>query len=133
MALPATKLDQTKEASLSETLMSVLKEHEGRDSAITAKHLARMLGTNERTIRQLVADLRAEGKLIASTVYEPCGFFVPATRAEADECSRHLWSRVRKIAEIARQFDQSAQKIGISRTRAEQIALVLPPDDEDSQ
>lgn len=51
---------------------------------------------------------------------------MPADRSEAEECSRHLWSRVREIAEVARAFDRAAaDKLGIKRTTYEQVKLVF--------
>lgn len=81
----------------------------GRAHAVPARVLARRLGTSERRVRALVSELRRRGYPIASTPHEPAGFYWPASREEAEECSTHLWSRVREQAAVARDFDRAAE------------------------
>lgn len=110
---------------LNHHILSLLREHRGRGNAITAKELGELLHFSERTVRQAVSDLRKRGHPIASAPNPPWGFYLPANRGEAEECSRHLWSRVREIAEVARAFDQAAEGLGVKRTRLEQQAFVF--------
>jgi len=44
---------------------------------------------------------------IASGSSEVQGYFIPASQEEADICRRHLESRIREIAKIARALERS--------------------------
>lgn len=104
----------------------------GRRNAVRAKDLARALGMSEREVRATVHELRCLGVPVGSAVEPPTGFYIPAGREEADACSRHLWARVREIAQAARAFDRAAESLGLYRGRAEQIELVFGEEGEDA-
>jgi len=106
-------------------ILKLLHHYRGRENAVTARFIASVVGTNERTVRQVISDLRRLGHPIASTPNPPWGFYMPADRSEAEECSRHLWSRAREIAEVARAFDHAAGGLGVKRERVEQVRMVF--------
>lgn len=110
---------------IEQRVLGLLAYYKGRDNAITARFISRVVSTSERTVRQIISDLRRRGYPIGSSPNPPSGFYLPATRAEAEECSAHLWSRVRNQAEVARAFDQAAEGLGVKRTRLEQQAFVF--------
>lgn len=111
---------------LAAAILRYLRLHaRGRAQAVSAKRLALAVGVNERAVREIIHDLREAGRLIASTVEQPAGYYFPGTKAEADICSRHLWARVREIARVARQFDAAAAPLGLHRQRHEQIGFVF--------
>ncbi|NPV70312.1 MAG: hypothetical protein HPY55_06660 [Firmicutes bacterium] len=105
----------------------------GRKRAVGAKGLARALRLPERYVRSCIHDLRVSGVLVGSTVEPPSGFFIPTNQEEADACSRHLWARVRETAVVARTFDAAAARLGLRRSRSEQIRFVFDSWDGDSQ
>lgn len=96
-----------------------------RAQPITAVEVAVLVGTSERYVRRAVSALRRDGYPIGSTPHGDAGFYWPATLPEAEECSRHLWSRVREIAEVARAFDAAARGLGLQRELPEQVRLVF--------
>lgn len=89
---------------LDQGVLSVIRDHRGRGNAITARRIGEILHIDQRS---------------------PWGFYLPANRSEAEECSRHLWSRVREIAEVARAFDEAARGLGVRRVKAEQARMVF--------
>ncbi|MGH2627986.1 MAG: HTH domain-containing protein [Anaerolineales bacterium] len=109
---------------LSQLVLRIVRSH-ARDHAITAGELAHWTQSSERAVRKTVADLRRDGYPIASTPHEGGGFYWPRTLADAEECSRHLWSRVRQIADVARAFDTAARGLGLERGLSEQVRLVF--------
>lgn len=97
----------------------------GRERAVTAFELSQALGASSRKVRAAVHELRRRGHPVASAVEPPVGFYIPTSVEEADVCSRHLWARVREIAEVARAFDRAAAAVGLCRSRAEQVRFVF--------
>lgn len=88
-----------------------------------AKHIAADLGIKESAVREAVHGLRQAGYCIASDTY---GYFVPVNTEAAKQTSRHLWSRVRAIAEAARAYDHAmGVRFGYEPSKAEQIGFVF--------
>lgn len=88
-----------------------------------ARTLALALECDEVGAREVVRSLRLKGVVICS---DKDGFFLPTHHVQAEKTSRHLWSRVAKIAKVARAFDKArALKFGGEVNRAEQIELVF--------
>lgn len=78
--------------------------HHGRQRSITSKRLGQRLNlgrANATPVRVAIAELRMEGHPIASTNSAPKGYYIPANVEEANECLRHLRSRVKKICQAA--------------------------------
>lgn len=80
-----------------EALLALLETRRGAGQAITARELAARVGTSERTVRDLIRELRLQGHLICSTTEAPGGFFVHPSAEERDHYLRHLVSRAREI------------------------------------
>lgn len=72
-------------------LQLVLERRIGRASGITAEQLAGVLGTNERTVRELITELRTDG--VAVCGHPASGYFIAATREELEETCQFLRSR----------------------------------------
>lgn len=102
----------------------------GRRNAVRARELAQALEMPERTVRAAIHELRCLGVPVGSAPTPPTGFYIPADREEVDACSRHLWARVREIAQAARAFDRAAKELGLNRGQAEQIRLVFGEEGE---
>lgn len=75
----------------------------GRDNAITARDIASLMSgqlgrrITERQVRHIASNLRRcvrkHGVIIASSPTDPCGFYKPANKAEAEDCLRQLRHR----------------------------------------
>ena len=80
----------------------------GRDHARKVRIISSLTGIPEREVQSIVEELRAEGHPIASAVHSPFGYYIPATRAEAEECLAQLESRLsaqgRTYRHLARAF-----------------------------
>jgi len=81
MGRPATKAD----------LVMLLEAHIGRDRGVTAKAITEALQTTERTVRELVTELRLEGIAVCGTPTD--GYFIAATAEELEETCAFLRSR----------------------------------------
>jgi hypothetical protein len=110
--------------NLSDLVLIYLRKNAcGRAHARNAVDIASVVESTERAVRAAVHDLRATGVPIASSVEPPSGFYVPATRDEADACSGHLWARVKEIAEVARRFDAATALMGLRPGNLKQLSL----------
>lgn len=67
------------------------RRHVGRANGIPADQLARVVGINERMLRELISQARMQGVAIAGT--PSTGYFVASTGAELEECCQFLRSR----------------------------------------
>jgi hypothetical protein len=80
----------------------------GRDHAITAATLARILGVSPRTISDLISELRLRGALIGSSTGNHPGYFRPTTLDEARFGTLHLIPRAAETFRVARAMERSA-------------------------
>lgn len=104
----------------------LIRQAPGRARALTAAALAGTFQTTERVIRDAISRLRTQGCLVASSPTEPPGYYIPRSMAEAEECRRHLWSRVRAQAAVARAFDAAiARTFDREITVREQVQLAF--------
>lgn len=93
--------------SLIATCHLVLASHVGKDNAISNRELADMIGTDKRTVRQLILDLRLRGHAICSLRKGTGGYFLPAGPEDMDAClhefesfwrtSLTIWARMRRM------------------------------------
>ena len=72
-------------------LAMLLERHIGRDRGVTAAQIAEALQTPERTVRELVTELRMDG--IAVCGKPDTGYFIAAAAAELEGSSAFLRSR----------------------------------------
>jgi len=72
-------------------LATLLQAHIGADRGITAKAIAEALGTNERSVRELVTELRMDERAVCG--HPATGYFIARTKAEIDETCAFLRSR----------------------------------------
>lgn len=88
-------------------ILQVLQGRPGRENAVTAKRLAVMVGISERDVRQTIQELRRQGYPVASGVHKPYGFYWPQSAEEAQECQRHLYSRIRELWATAKALEKA--------------------------
>lgn len=72
-------------------LQVLLERHIGRDRGVTAAAIAQALGCPERIVRELVTELRTEGRAVCG--HPASGYFIAATREELEETCAFLRSR----------------------------------------
>lgn len=95
-------------ADLRRDLRAILAEHVGAGRAITGARLARLLGQrNDRKIRMVIQALVEDGEPIAASTSEPAGYYVLATRDEAEAYVAALRSRAVKTFERLRDFERA--------------------------
>lgn len=92
-------------------------------SRVLASQLAFRVESSPVKVRDTISHLRMKGVLIAS---DGRGFFFPQDGKEAERTARHLWSRVRAIAAVARAFDKAReQRYGNGHTFHQQVDFVF--------
>lgn len=69
----------------------VLERHVGRERGITAAALAQILGCPARTVRDLVTELRMDGRALCG--HPASGYFYAATKEELEQTCAFLRSR----------------------------------------
>jgi hypothetical protein len=89
----------------------ILLRHEGKDRAITGRELANLFGyRNDRQIRLIIRELIAEGWPIASSTESPFGYFIVATRKEAEQYAVSIRSRLIEDALRRRDFRRAVDQ-----------------------
>lgn len=66
----------------------------GRAKAVTQREIAKLAGTNPRTLQLATANLVKRGVPIATTCGSPCGMFIAETLTELQEYGEQLHSRI---------------------------------------
>ena len=109
--------------NLKNALTSRMYAYKGMENAITGKLLSANLGVNIRTIQVAVEELRAEGHPICSNdngLKGAMGYFIPATRAEADTFFQSAKARAKKtfisVANVAKALNA---KFGVDEYQME--------------
>jgi biotin operon repressor len=69
----------------------VLERHVGRERGVTAAALAQALGCAERTVRELITELRNDGRAVCG--HPASGYFIAATAEEIEETCQFLRAR----------------------------------------
>lgn len=119
---PDQKLDY-QEALVKATLEGFMQGQE----RVSARRLANATSLREPVVRECVHSMRMKGYLIGS---DHNGFYIPYNGIEAEATVRHLWSRVREIAKVARAMTKSMKAItGHDITEDEQLAYVFGEDE----
>lgn len=75
-------MNNTYNQEVSNMILNTLKK--GADNATRKEMLVTITGLNERTVRKIIADLRASGIPIISNTNKG-GYYLPATQEEAQE------------------------------------------------
>lgn len=91
-------------------LLEILKLHKGRDRAITAKELVRILKVEDRVIRKEIREFIAEGVPVASSTKLPFGYYIVETIQEANEYMQSLRNRLIEDALRRRDFKRAVAK-----------------------
>ncbi len=106
---------------MKEELNAILLRHEGRARAIKARELAELFKCDERRVRLVIRDLIADGLPVASSTEAPAGYFIVATRQEAEQYAGSIRSRLIEDAVRRRDFRRAADQY---LTPAEQGVLI---------
>lgn len=93
---------------LKSELRRILERHEGRHMAIPSRVLAAITQQHERAVRLAIRELIAEGLPVASSTEAPAGYFLVATRAEADQYAESIKGRLIEDALRRRDFRRAA-------------------------
>ena len=103
-------------------LKGILLSHEGKAQAITGRELAAMFNLkDDRRVRLVIRDLITEGLPVAANTEVPAGYFIVATRREAERYAGSIRSRLIKDALRRRDFRRAADQY---LTPAEQGRLI---------
>lgn len=88
--------------------------HRGRSQAVTAREIARVVGGDDRTVRDAVEHLRgSEGKPIMSASRHPAGYFVPATSEEVKESIAQIRSRIKKMEVTVASMEHTLRSMSV--------------------
>jgi hypothetical protein len=100
---------------LEETILTILKEHKGRDNPITARDIEKITLSSSRKIRKIIAGLVIDHRIpIASSVHYPYGFYLITDKKEAIQCLNQYWSRVKEVSKRAKILTKAVEdKFGI--------------------
>lgn len=110
-------------AELKGRLRMILRVRNGRPSAITAGELSMITESTERNVRLAIRELITEGLPVASTTELPGGYFLVATRQEAEQYAASIRSRLIEDAIRRRDFRRAAD---MHLTPARQGKLLIP-------
>lgn len=72
-------------------LEMLLMRHIGAERGVTAKAIAEALGCTERLVRELVTELRMDGRALCG--HPATGYFIAATKAEIEQTCAFLRRR----------------------------------------
>ena len=101
-------------------LRDILLRHEGQAHAITGRELAFLFGQrDDRQVRLAIRELIADMIPVASSSK---GYFIVATRKEAERCAQSFRSRLIEDALRRRDFRRAADQW---LTPAEQMRLII--------
>ena len=90
-------------------LRNILLRHEGKARAIIGRDLATLVGQHsDRRVRQVIRGLISDGLPIASSTEAPFGYFLVATRQEAEQYAASIRSRLIEDALRRRDFRRAA-------------------------
>ncbi len=93
-------------------LKGILSSHQGRARAITRREIKNILGyQDDRKLRLIIAEIRAEGLPVLFATNKPAGYYVPATwdelRAGLDSFRSYIIdlcvqrARIKKAGELS--------------------------------
>ena len=90
---------------------TILLRHEGEASAIPGRELAAMFNLrNDRQVRLAIRELITDGLPIAANTESPAGYFIVATRQEANRYAGSIRNRLIKDAIRRRDFRRAADQ-----------------------
>ena len=103
-------------------LKAILLRHEGEARAIPGRELAAMFNLrDDRRVRLAIRELIADGLPVAANTEKPAGYFIVATRQEAERYAGSIRNRLIKDAIRRRDFRRAAD---LYLTPAEQGRLI---------
>jgi len=96
--------------TLEAQLKAVFRRHEGHDRAITSQNIQRLTGAGDRLIRRTIRQLITDGMPVASSTESPYGYFLVATRQEAEYYAESIKGRLIEDAKRRRDFRIAAAR-----------------------
>lgn len=97
--------------SITYRLYDELKNHVGKENAISAKDLSAMFGMSKRKLRDHIREIRNSGELEKIIGSYEGGYYI-CTKEESDNVSNHLWRHVLSILKTLRTMDKKAGRDG---------------------
>ena len=95
---------------LEKRILEILKTHQGKQNAITARDLSSLTLASSRMIRKAIASLVNTYHVpIASSVHLPYGFYFIGSEDEARECLAQYYSRVREVSKRAQSLKEAVK------------------------
>lgn len=85
----------------------------GRELAVGKRTLSLSTGISERTIRTVINELIRDGMPVCSAVHDPCGYYIPATRQEAEEAINTLTSYARELEARIRLVEKNVRDMTV--------------------
>ena len=96
---------------LKSRVKTILLRHEGEARAIPGRELAAMFNLrDERSVRLAIRELIADGLPVAANTEAPAGYFIVATRQEAERYAGSIRNRLIKDAIRRRDFRRAADQ-----------------------
>lgn len=80
-------------------LKHILWRHKGKNQAITASELCRLIEQPDRTVRLIIRELRSD---LFPVLSSGRGYYLPSNRAELDQCVASMKSRLIEDAKTRR-------------------------------
>jgi hypothetical protein len=114
-----------------QSVLSILRAHQGRANAITGNDIAAKLGHRGkyayRPVQEVIRGLKRQGHLIVAAVDdEPKGYFIAATAAEWQRYGASFISRATDIWQTARTMEKAAAaQFGAMDSPSRQLELIL--------
>ncbi len=97
--------------SITYRLYDELKNHVGKENAISAKDLSAMFGMSKRTLRVHIREIRNSGELEKVIGSYEGGYYV-CTKEESDTVTTHLYKHVFNLLKTIRTMDKKAGRDG---------------------
>jgi len=88
---------------LESAILKELQARRGTANAITAAALGKLVGTDERHVRELIHDLRVEqgyGEILSGTGRNGLGFYWAASVEQIEHCRRETASRIDELGKL---------------------------------
>ena len=112
MPIPSTPADP-------EVVLAILRQHEGRERAIKAKMVARLLeerhgrrlARGDRKVGLAVAELRERDDLDAVILSGDHGYWTAETPEECDECIGRLQAKAKSLLGIIRALERGRSRV----------------------
>ena len=97
-----------------------LKNHIGKEQAISADNLANRFLISERKLRDYISEIRRDAEFEKIVCSSNSGYYI-ATEEEADRANRRLYSQAFSLLKTAHANDRKAGRNGQMRIRLDEF------------